>query len=50
VRYALLLQKMGETTEARAMFADIVRSLERAGRRFIREQREWYDLARKHMG
>ena len=49
-RYALLLKKMGEGEKARALFAEIVKSLDRAGRRFIREQREWYDLARQNMG
>lgn len=49
-RYALLLERVGETDAARRMFAEVVKGLDRAGRIYIREQREWYDLARSRSG
>jgi hypothetical protein len=48
-RYALMLQRQGEAAAARALFQEVVRALDKAGRRFIRDQREWYDLARQHL-
>jgi hypothetical protein len=44
-----MLQQQGDTAGARALFQEVVRALDKAGRRFIRDQREWYDLARQHL-
>jgi hypothetical protein len=49
-RYALMLQQQGDTAGARRLFQEVVRALDKAGRRFIRDQREWYDLAKQHLG
>jgi len=48
VRYALFLQKQGEAEQARRIFQDVVRSFEKAGKVFIRDQREWYDIAKRN--
>ncbi len=48
-RYAMMLKKIGEFGRARTLFAEVVKSLERAGRSYIRDQRDWYDLARSNM-
>jgi len=48
-RYAMMLKKLGEFARARALFAEVVKALERAGRANIREQRDWYDLARSNL-
>jgi hypothetical protein len=47
VRYGLFLQKQGEHSQARRYFQDVVRSLDKAGKAFIRDQREWYDIAKR---
>jgi hypothetical protein len=49
-RYALLLEFLGEPAEARVLFKEVVRGLDKAGRAFIRDQREWYDLAKRKLG
>ena len=49
-RMAMLLDRLGRTADARPIYQDIVRSLERAGRPFRDAQREWYELARSHLG
>jgi hypothetical protein len=46
-RHALLLQKMGRSAEAEAIFADIKKSLDRSPGHVRRINREWYDLARR---
>jgi hypothetical protein len=48
-RYALMLQGQGEAAAACAVFQEVVRALDKAGRRFIRDQREWYDLAKQQL-
>jgi len=49
VRYGLFLQQQGEAVEAKRIFQDVVRSLDKAGKVFIRDQREWYDIAKRQV-
>ena len=46
-RMALLLQRTGAEQRARAIFADIRKSVERAPAFYRRAQREWYEIARR---
>jgi hypothetical protein len=48
VRYGLFLQQLGEGAESRRVFQEVVRGFEKAGKVFIRDQREWYDIAKRH--
>jgi hypothetical protein len=48
-RLALLLQKTGRVAEARALFEDVVRSVERASRIYRRTERDWYEVARRNL-
>jgi len=48
-RYAMLLQKTGAQDEARALFAEILKSLDGAPRHYRRAQKEWGDIARAAM-
>ena len=48
-RLALLLQKTGRVTEARDLFQEVVRSLERASRLYFRTERDWYEVARRNL-
>jgi hypothetical protein len=48
-RLALLLQKTGRVAEARAIFQQVVRSVERASRLYWRAEREWYEVARRNI-
>jgi hypothetical protein len=45
-RYAMMLQKLGATDEARTVFLEIVKSLDGAPRHYRRAQKEWGDIAR----
>ena len=45
-RYAMLLQKLGRTDEARGYFQDIVKSLDGAPGHYRRAQREWGNIAK----
>lgn len=45
-RYAMLLKKIGADAEARAMFAEIVKSLDGAPWHYRRAQKEWGGIAR----
>jgi hypothetical protein len=47
-RMALLLQKTGAEQRARAIFAEIRKSVERGPAFYRRAQREWYEIARRH--
>jgi hypothetical protein len=47
VRHGLFLQQQGEAEQARRIFQEVVRSLDKAGKVFIRDQREWYDIAKR---
>ncbi len=49
-RFAEFLRQQGEPVLARRLFQDVVRSLDKAGRHFARDQREWYDLAKRNLG
>jgi hypothetical protein len=49
VRYGLFLQQQGEAEQAKRVFQEVVRSLDKAGKVFIRDQREWYDIARQNL-
>jgi hypothetical protein len=49
VRYGLFLQKLGEPEQARRIFQEVVRGFEKAGKAFIRDQREWYDIAKRQV-
>jgi hypothetical protein len=48
-RYALLLQQSGHTQQARQLFTEVVRAVDKAGGPFKRAQREWYDIARQNL-
>ena len=48
-RYALLLQKDGRVGEARQHFETLVRAVDRAGKRYFREQRDWYRVAKQNL-
>ncbi len=48
MRYGLFLQQQGEPAEAKRIFQEVVRGFEKAGKVFIRDQREWYDIAKRH--
>lgn len=48
-RLALLLQKTGRVAEARALFQEVVRSVERAGKSYYRTERDWYEVARHNL-
>ena len=45
-RYGMLLQKTGMQDEARAQFAEIVKSLDGAPSHYRRAQKEWGEIAR----
>lgn len=47
--YAQFLDKQGELSTAQTLYGDVVRSLDKAGRHFKRDQREWYDLAKRNL-
>jgi hypothetical protein len=49
-RYALLLHLKGEIARAREMFGAVIRSVEKGGRHYRSEQKEWYELARQNLG
>jgi hypothetical protein len=46
-RYALLLQLTGRVAEARNLFEEIRKAIDYGPRHQYREQREWYELARR---
>jgi hypothetical protein len=48
-RYALLLEKAGRIEEAQKIFEEIRQSIDYGPRHQYREQREWYELAKKHL-
>jgi hypothetical protein len=47
-RMALLLERTGAEQRARAIFAEIRKSVERGPAFYRRAQREWYEIARRH--
>ena len=49
-RQALLLQKIGQVAEAKAVFSDIVSSVDKASKTYFRSQRDWYEVARRNLG
>lgn len=48
-RYGLLLKKSGRAEEARALFQEVIKLLDGAPSRYVREQRQWGDLARQNL-
>ena len=48
-RLGLLLQKTGRVAEARALFEQVVRSVERASKLYYRTERDWYEVARRNL-
>jgi hypothetical protein len=48
-RYGVFLKRLGRHGEGDALLREVVRSYERAGRPFREAQREWYELARRHL-
>ena len=46
-RYALLLQMTGRVAEARNLFEEIRKTIDYGPRYQYRQQREWYELARR---
>jgi hypothetical protein len=49
-RYAMALQRSGRTAEARRLFEEVCQLIEYGPRHQRREQRQWYDLARRQLG
>ncbi|MDZ4736597.1 MAG: tetratricopeptide repeat protein [Rhodospirillaceae bacterium] len=49
-RYGVFLKRVGRNEEGDAMLQEVVRGYERSGRPFRQGQREWYELARRHLG
>ena len=47
-RMALLLQRTGAEQRARAIFAEIRKSVERGPAFYRQAQREWYEIARRY--
>jgi hypothetical protein len=48
-RLALLLQKAGRVAEAKVLFQQVVRSVERATKLYYRAERDWYEVARRNL-
>jgi hypothetical protein len=48
-RLALLLHKTGRVAEARTLFQQVVRSVERASKLYYRAERDWYEVARRNL-
>lgn len=48
-RHALLLIRTGEIDQAREVFRELIRKVERAPGHYGRAEREWYNLARQHV-
>ena len=48
-RYALLLQRLGQVDEARAMFEAVVTSVETAPKTYFRAQRDWHQVAKSNL-
>jgi hypothetical protein len=48
-RLALLLQKTGRVAEAKTLFQEVVRSVERASKLYYRTERDWYEVARRNL-
>lgn len=48
-RYALLLEKLGRKDEARRLYEEIRQAIDYGPRQIYREQREWYDIARRQL-
>ena len=48
-RHALLLLKTGDVDQAREVFRDLIRKVDRAPRHYGRAEREWYNLAKQHV-
>ncbi|HUJ02782.1 MAG TPA: hypothetical protein VLW75_04025, partial [Rhizomicrobium sp.] len=49
-RYALLLQKLGQSDRARSVFREIVASVKGAPSYYRRRQSEWVRIARQNLG
>lgn len=47
-RYALLLQKMGDSEKSKSLFKEILESVRHAPSHYRRRQREWVSIARKN--
>ncbi len=48
-RYGLLLQRLGQVDEARAMFEAVITSVETAPKTYFRAQRDWYQVAKSNL-
>ena len=48
-RFGLLLGQSGRGTEARKLFEEVCQSIDYGPRHQRRDQREWYDLARRQL-
>jgi hypothetical protein len=48
-RLALLLQRTGRVAEAKTLFEQVVRSVERASKLYYRTERNWYEVARRNL-
>jgi len=48
-RYALLLRQTGHGEQAKQLFEEVVRAVDKARGPFKRAQREWYDIAKRNL-
>ena len=48
-RYALLLQRTGHVEQARAQFGEVVNSVDRASKHYLRAQKDWYQVAKRNL-
>ncbi len=48
-RYALLLRQAGHAQQAKQLFEEVVRAVDKTGGPFKRAQREWYDIAKSNL-
>jgi hypothetical protein len=48
-RLALLLQKAGRVAEAKVLFQQVIRSVERATKLYYRAERDWYEVAQRNL-
>lgn len=49
VRFALMLERLGETARAQALFADVVQAHEDRRRQMLPDDRQWFDEAQRHL-
>lgn len=48
-RYALLLQQTGQVEKAREQFQEVINSVDRASKHYLRAQKDWYQVAKRNL-